>query len=124
MAIFARSFKTRIFLKSAKGGPREIFQKSSIKKTSFERQKSTPAQIVLSCNYYALKILALPNPEFKILADFKILAFQNREFKILAFQKPEIKIMADFKVLALQTKISRFSPISRFELSKILSPRF
>ena len=28
MAIFARSFKTRIFWKSAKGGPREIFQKS------------------------------------------------------------------------------------------------
>ena len=28
MAIFARSPKTRIFWKSAKGGPREIFQKS------------------------------------------------------------------------------------------------
>ena len=28
MAIFARSLKTRIFWKSAKGGPREIFQKS------------------------------------------------------------------------------------------------
>ena len=28
MAIFARSFTTRIFWKSAKGGPREIFQKS------------------------------------------------------------------------------------------------
>ena len=28
MAIFARSPKTRIFCKSAKGGPREIFQKS------------------------------------------------------------------------------------------------
>ena len=28
MGIFARSFKTRIFWKSAKGGPKEIFQKS------------------------------------------------------------------------------------------------
>ena len=28
MAIFARSPKTRIFYKSAKGGPREIFQKA------------------------------------------------------------------------------------------------
>ena len=55
MAIFARSFKTRIFWKSAKGRPREIFQKSFKKQTSFERQKSTLAQIVLSCNYYALK---------------------------------------------------------------------
>ena len=31
MAIFARSLKTRIFSKSARGGPREIFQKSSKK---------------------------------------------------------------------------------------------
>jgi len=29
------------------------------------------------------KILAFQNPEFKILVDFKILAFQNPEFKIL-----------------------------------------
>ena len=31
MAIFARSFKTRIILKKAKGAPREIFRKSSKK---------------------------------------------------------------------------------------------
>ena len=55
MAIFARSFKTRIFWKSAKKGPREFFQKSSKKLTSFERQKSTLAQMVLSFIYYALK---------------------------------------------------------------------
>ena len=61
-----------------------------------------------------LKILAFQYPEFKILTDFKILSFQN----------PEFKLLADFKVLALQTKKSRFSPISRFELSKILTPRF
>ena len=60
------------------------------------------------------KILALQNPEFKILAEFKILGFQN----------PEFKRLADFKVLAFQTKKSRFSSISRFELSKILSRRF
>ena len=112
MAIFTRSFKTRIFWKSAKRGPREIFQKSSKKKTSFERQKSTLAQIVLCCTYYALKILALPNPEFKILADFKILAFQNREFKILALQKPEFKILAHLKISNILNL--RFWPISRF----------
>ena len=55
MAIFARSFKTRIFWKSAKKGPREFFQKSSKKLTSFEKQKSTLAQMVLSFIYYALK---------------------------------------------------------------------
>ena len=46
--------------------------------------------------------------DFKILDDFKILAFQNPEFKILAdfkvlaFQNPEFKILADFKILAFQ----------------------
>ena len=55
MAIFARSFKTRIILKKAKGAPREIFRKSSKKQTSFERPKSTLAQMTLSSNQYALK---------------------------------------------------------------------
>ena len=47
------------------------------------------------------KILAFQNREFKILADFKILAFQNPEFqiladcKILAFQNPEFQILAE-----------------------------
>ena len=44
------------------------------------------------------KILAFQNPEYKILADFKTLGFENREFKILAFQNPEFKIIADYKI--------------------------
>ena len=48
MAIFARSFKTRIFWKSAKGGPNELFQKSPKKMPSLKRLKSTLAQMALS----------------------------------------------------------------------------
>ena len=33
------------------------------------------------------KILAFPNPEFKILADFKILGFQNPELKIFPISR-------------------------------------
>ena len=58
-AIFARSPKTRIFRKSAKGGPREIFQKSRKKQPSFERPKRTLAQMALSPNQYALKLQRL-----------------------------------------------------------------
>ena len=47
MGIFARSPQTRIFLESAKGGPRKIFQKSPKKEPSFERPKRTLAQIAL-----------------------------------------------------------------------------
>ena len=47
------------------------------------------------------KIFAFQNLQFKILADFLILPFQDPEFKILAFQYPEIKILAYFKILAL-----------------------
>ena len=71
MAISARSFKTCIFWKSAKEGPKDI--------------------LVLG----DFKILPFQNPEIKIMADFKILAFQNPElkiltdYKILAFQNPE-----------------------------------
>ena len=50
MAIFARSPKTRIFWKSAKGGPREIFQKSPKKMPSLKRPTSTLAQMALSSN--------------------------------------------------------------------------
>ena len=50
MAIFARSPKTRIFWKSAKGGPKEIFQKSAKKIPSLKRLKSTLAQLALSFN--------------------------------------------------------------------------
>ena len=48
MAVFATSAKTRIFWKSAKGGPREMFQKSPKKLPTFERPKSTLAQITSS----------------------------------------------------------------------------
>ena len=42
-------------------------------------------------------ILALQNPEFTILAEFKILAFQNPEFKVLAdFKIFAFKIFEDF----------------------------
>ena len=50
MAIFARSPKTRIFWKSAKGGPRKIFQKSPKKWPSLQKAKSTLAQMALSSN--------------------------------------------------------------------------
>ena len=56
MAIFARSPKTRIFWKSANGGPREIFKKSPKKTPSLKRPKSTLAQMALFFNYYALKL--------------------------------------------------------------------
>ena len=46
-----------------------------------------------------MKFLALQNPELKILADFKIWAFQNPKFKILGLQNAEFKILADFKIL-------------------------
>ena len=50
MAIFARSPKTLIFRKSARGGPREIFQKSHKKEPSLKILKSTLAKITLSSN--------------------------------------------------------------------------
>ena len=50
IAIFTRSPKTRIFWKSAKGGPKEIFQKSPKRMPSLKRPKSTVAQMLLSCN--------------------------------------------------------------------------
>ena len=48
MAIFAMSPKTRIFWKSAKGGPREIFQKSPKKMPTFEKpQKHSGAKNII-----------------------------------------------------------------------------
>ena len=38
-----------------------------------------------------------------ILADFKILSFQNPQFKFLTFQNSEFKILAEFMSLAFQT---------------------
>ena len=61
LMVFAGSPKTRIFCKSAKGGPRKIFQKSPKKKPSFERPKSTLAQMALSSNLYAFKVQTLEN---------------------------------------------------------------
>ena len=55
----ARSPKTRIFWKRAKGGPTEIFQKSPKKQPSFERANSTLAQMALPSNQYALKVQRL-----------------------------------------------------------------
>ena len=59
MAIFARSPKSHIFWKSAKGGPKEIFKKSPKKMPSFKRPKSTLAQMVLSCKLYPLTMQRL-----------------------------------------------------------------
>ena len=53
MVIFGRSPKKRIFGKSAKGGPREIFQKIAQKQPSFETPKSTLALVALSSNWCA-----------------------------------------------------------------------
>ena len=64
MAIFATSPKTRIFWKSAKGGPRKIFQKSPKKWPSLQKPNSTLAQMALSCSLYALIVQRLE----KILA--------------------------------------------------------
>ena len=50
IAIFARSPKTLIFGKSAKGGPREIFQKSPKRMPSLKGPKSTVVQMLLSSN--------------------------------------------------------------------------
>ena len=50
MAILTRSPKTGIFWKSAKGGPKKIFQKSPKIIPSLKRLKSTLAQLALSLN--------------------------------------------------------------------------
>ena len=47
------------FLKKRNVWTKEIFQKSSKKQTSFERPKSTLAQMALSSNQYALKMQRL-----------------------------------------------------------------
>ena len=61
MAIFARSPKTRIFCERAQGGPRKIFKNRNKKKPSFERPKSTLAQMALSYNLDAFKVKTLEN---------------------------------------------------------------
>ena len=53
--------KTRISCKSANGGPKEIFKKSAEKYPSFERPKSTLAQMALASNFYAFKVQKLEN---------------------------------------------------------------
>ena len=51
-------------LKSAKGGPREIFQKLPKKWPSFEMPKCSLAHMVLSSNWYALNVHTNLNPHF------------------------------------------------------------
>ena len=59
-------------------------------------------------------IVTSQNPEFKILADFKILAFQNPEFKSLADFKISALRNPEFKILVLQNPNSRFFLASWF----------
>ena len=54
MAISGRSPKTCIFRKSAKGRPREVFQKSPKKKPSLEKANSTLVHMSLSSKLYPL----------------------------------------------------------------------
>ena len=61
MAIFARSPKTRIFWKSAKGRRRKSFQKLPKKKPWLQRANSTLAQMSLSSNLYPLIVQRLDN---------------------------------------------------------------
>ena len=64
MTIFARSPKTRIFWKSTKGGPRDIFQKSPKTLTSIKRPKTFVAQMAISSHSCPIKVRGLK----KILA--------------------------------------------------------
>ena len=57
------------------------------------------------------KIFAFQNTELKIVANLKILAFENPEFKILAFQNTEFKILAQFKNLGFQDPEFKIWPI-------------
>ena len=59
MAIIARSPKTCIFRKSAKGRPIEVFQKTPKKSPSLQKANSTLAQMSLSCKLYPLLIQRL-----------------------------------------------------------------
>ena len=54
MAILGRSHKTRTFRKSAKGRPREVFQKSPKQQPLLQWANSTLAQTSLSCKLYPL----------------------------------------------------------------------
>ena len=56
---FRQVTQTRIFLKRAKGGPREIFQKSPKRQPSLKTPICSLAQVALSSNQYALKVQRL-----------------------------------------------------------------
>ena len=56
---FCKVTQTRVFPKSAKAGPREIFKKSPKKLTSIKRPKSTLEEMALSCNSYAIQVRGL-----------------------------------------------------------------
>ena len=62
---FRQVTQTRIFLKRAKGGPRQIFQKSPKRQPSLKKPISSLAQVALSSNQHALKVQRLD----KILAN-------------------------------------------------------
>ena len=59
ITIIARSPKTCIFRKSAKGRPREVFQISPKKKPSLQKANSTLAQMSFSCKLYPLTMQRL-----------------------------------------------------------------
>ena len=59
MAIIARSPKTCIFRKSAKGRPIEVFQKTPKKSPSLQKANSTLAQMSLSCKLHPLRMQRL-----------------------------------------------------------------
>ena len=61
MPIFARSTKTRIFKKSAKGGHGETFEKSPKNEASLKRQNSTLEQMALSFSLHAIIVQRLEN---------------------------------------------------------------
>ena len=56
------------FLKNAKGGRRETFQRSFKKQPLLKKANSTLAEMALSCNYYAVKMQRLE----KIVAQKKL----------------------------------------------------
>ena len=56
---FCKVTQTRIFWKSAKRGPTEIFKKSRKTLTSIKRPKSNLAQMALSSHSYLIKVRGL-----------------------------------------------------------------
>ena len=102
MAILGRSPKTRIFRNSAKGRPREVFQKSPKKQRSLQKANSTLAQMSLPSKLYPLimqrlkKILAqkaAPKlPEWPSYGNFRtVTQDQEKFFKNRPKRSPRLK---------------------------------